>query len=103
MVMEEGNNMGKTHDDVFVGILTSNANGDGNNFYQQSSTTRLFNFLFPSTKFNVEPLGEHIMSIFLATSKIIGVKQGRGEQKLSTFKHYATNEWSGQKYLESNS
>jgi hypothetical protein len=47
----------------------------------------LFNFLFPSTKLNVESLGEHIISMFLATSKIIGVKQGREEQKLSTFKH----------------
>ncbi len=75
-------------------ILRSNDNGDGNNFYQQSFTTRLFNFLFPSTKLNVEPLGEHIISIFLTTSKIIGVKQGREDQKKSTFKHYATNEWS---------
>jgi hypothetical protein len=87
MVMDEENNMGKTHDGVFVGILTSNNNGDGNNFYQQSFTARLFNFVFPSTKLNVEPLGEHIISMFLATSKIIGVKQGREEQKLSTFKH----------------
>jgi hypothetical protein len=47
----------------------------------------LFNFLFPSTKLHVEPLGEHIINMFLATSKIIGVKQGREEQKLSTFKH----------------
>ncbi len=87
MVMEEENNTGKTHDGVFVGILRSNDNGDGNNFYQQSFTTWLFNFLLPSTKLNVEPLGEHIINMFLATSKIIGVKQGREEQKLSTFKH----------------
>jgi hypothetical protein len=39
MVMEEVNNMGKTHDGVFLGILTYNDNGDGNNFYQQSFTT----------------------------------------------------------------
>jgi hypothetical protein len=87
MVMEEENNMGKTHDGVFVGVLTSNDSGDGNNFYQQSFTTQLFNFLFPSTKLNFEPLSEHIISMFIATSKIIGVKQGREEQKLSTFKH----------------
>ncbi len=43
--MEEENNMGKTHDGVFVGILTSNDDGDGNNFYQQSFTIQLFNFL----------------------------------------------------------
>ncbi len=87
MVMEEENNMGKTHDGVFVGILTSNDDGDGNNFYQQSFTIQLFNFLFPSTMFNVELLSEHIINMFIATSKIIGVKQGREEQKLSTFKH----------------
>jgi hypothetical protein len=86
MVMEK-ENMGKTHDGVFVGILTSIDNGDGNNFYQQSFTIQLFNFFFPLTKLNVEPLGEDIISMLLATSKIIGVKQGRENQKLSNFKH----------------
>jgi hypothetical protein len=37
--MEEENNMGKTHDGVFVGILTSDDNGDDKKFYQQSFTT----------------------------------------------------------------
>jgi hypothetical protein len=38
----------------------------------------LFNFFFPSTKLNVKPLGEDIISMRLATSKIIGVsKEGK--------------------------